>query len=139
MGKLSSVASLTMCLAMANAFVARLPKVAPAYPGWGGQSASRFRAPLGGDDRRVVGAGGTFSRVGGSDAAEAEKRSQSRVPSTEGHAALGSRSTVALRVFKGLEVRANLRFFLPLSKNGSKDFTAVGDRSFLARQSLFWL
>lgn len=125
MGKLSSVASLTMCLAVANAFVARLPRVAPAYPAWRGQSSSRFRAPLGGDDRRVVGAGGTLSRIDGSDAAEAEKRSQSRVPSTEGHAAVGSRSTVALHVFKGLEVRDNLRFFLSLSKHGSKDSTAA--------------
>ena len=126
MGMLTPFASLTMCLAMADAFVVRVGKVTSADYGRTRQESTS--SPLGADGRGL-GAGGFLSQVDGNAAVEAKKRMQLRVPSSQDFAAVGSRSTGALHVFKGLEVRAYLQYFHYPSDHGSKYITAA-DRSF---------
>ena len=101
-GTLTSVFSLIMFLATTNAFVVVIPKVAPADSASREQASTSFGAPLGGDGRRV-GAGGVLSRIDVSGAAEA-KKNPLKIPIAGDYTVCG-RSTCALHVFKGLEVR----------------------------------
>lgn len=119
-------ASLTLCLVMADAFVVRVGKVTPADHARKRQESAS--SPLGADGR-AVGAGGSLSQIDANAAAGAKKKIQLRVPSSQDYAAVGNRSTGALHVFKGLEVRVHLWYFHPPSDHRSKYFTA-GDRSF---------
>ena len=92
-----------MFLATTNAFVVVIPKVAPEDSASREQASTSFGAPLGGEGLRV-GAGGVLSRIDGNDAAKAQKKSPLKVPSAGDYTAC-SRSTCALHVFKGSEVR----------------------------------
>ena len=103
-GMLTSVVSLTICLAMTSAFVLRAPMVSPQDPAWRKQASATLGVPLGGDGR-WVGAGGALSQRGGNEATEAKKKWLPQVPSEEGYIALRSRSTSPLHAFKGAEVR----------------------------------
>ena len=102
-GTLTSVFSLIIFLATTNAFVVVIPKVAPADSASREQASTSLGAPLGSDGRRV-GAGGVLSRINVSGAAEAKKKNPLKIP-TAGDYTACSRSTCALHVFKGLEVR----------------------------------
>ena len=101
---LTSVVSLTICLAMTSAFVLRAPMVSPQDPAWRKQASATLGVPLGGDGR-WVGAGGALSKRGGNEATEAKKKWLPHVLSAEGYIALRSRSTSPLHAFKGAEVR----------------------------------
>ena len=102
-GTLTSVFSLTMCLASTNAFVVAIPKATPADSVGRRQTSTSLAAPLGGDGRQV-GAGGVLSRIDGNYATEANKKDPLKAPSVGDYTAC-SRSTGALHAFKGLEVR----------------------------------
>lgn len=101
MGMLTTAASLTMCLAVANAFVVPVGKVTPGDSAWKRQEPAS--SPLGVDGRERA-AGRVLLRTGNNDAAEARKKSQLRVPSARGYVAY-SWGNSALHVFKRLEVR----------------------------------
>ena len=102
-GTLTSVFPLTMCLASTNAFVLVIPKATPADSVGRRRASTSLAAPLGGDGRQV-GAGGVLSWIDGNGAAVAQKKSPLKVPSAGDYTAC-SRSTCALHVFKGSEVR----------------------------------
>ena len=81
-----------------------------------------------------MGAGGVLSRIDGNDAAEAKNKSQLKVPSAGDYTAC-SRSTCALHVFKGSEVRPYHTYRILPSGREQRFYSTryvVGDRSFRA-------
>lgn len=96
MGTLRSAVFLALCAAVSNAFVAMAPRFTPGQQA----SAAGLGAPMA-VVSRPLDAGGAFSRISDSDAAEAEKRPP-RVSFAEGHAGLCS----PLYAFNGAQVRA---------------------------------
>ena len=137
-GTLTSVFSLTMCLASTNAFVVVIPKATPADSVGRRQTSTSLAAPLGGDGRQV-GAGGVLSWIDGNGAAVAQKKSPLKVPSAGDYTAC-SRSTCALHAFKGSEVRhyhtSNISLPRPSMEANIIQYvywySLVGDRSFWA-------
>ena len=114
---------LTMCLATTNAFVVVTPRATPTDSVGRRQASTSIGAPLG-CYGTPVGAGGVLSRIDVNDVTEAKKKSPLKVSAgtAEGYTAC-SRSTWALHVFKGSEVRPYHTSNICL-QHGSKDSTA---------------